>query len=140
MLELSISIMEVFGFPQRSSAARTLPISRSFSCTHTCQAQNTCRAWVTCQARDTCTCTDKHTSVSCSTNASHSGKFIQMWDLDSRRQRMAESVVVRIRPSMMPAWHKTTSLFTVSAVSVCLSVCRSVCVCLASVHLFEPLV
>ena len=52
-----------------------------------------------------------------------------MWDLDSRRQRMAESVVVRIRPSMMPAWHKTTSLsLFVSALClcICLYLCQSV--------------
>ena len=44
------------------------------------------------------------TSDSCSTNDNHSGKFIQMCDLEILLHRMAVSVVVTFLPSMTLAW------------------------------------
>ena len=50
------------------------------------------------------------TSDSCSTNDNHSGKFIQMCDLEILLQRMAVSVVVTFLPSMTLAWENYLSL------------------------------
>ena len=50
------------------------------------------------------------TSDNCSTNDNHSGKFIQMCDLEILLQRMAVSVVVTFLPSMTLAWENHVSL------------------------------